>query len=891
MNISLSKHLLMACLATSLLAACGGNDAKNASTTTPTAANQTSGTTASTIDIDGDGIPDVSDNCPTKANNNQSDIDRDGLGDVCDDDMDGDAIVNTRDNCQMVSNPDQLDTNGDGIGDACTNDRDGDGVQDTKDNCPLIANPKQEDADKNGIGDACQDTDNDLVIDSRDNCPTVPNTNQLDQDGDGIGNACDTDADGDGILNGKDNCPVVANKDQKDTDGNGIGDACDNDIDGDTIVNANDNCPLVANKDQTDSNADGKGDACTDTDQDGVIDSTDNCPAVKNPDQLDADKDGVGDACDQDKDGDGFSNSIDNCPMVGNVVHNTDGSYSQPDQDHDGIGDACDDDIDGDNWKNAVDNCPVTYNPGQELDQNGRPAACTDTDKDGVMDANDNCPLGPIYGNPNFIYYPQNPVTNPADPTNTDGVGGLANLAGAKPDTSGDLCDEDVDNDGFANKPVGQDPKKPDNRDNCTFVYNPDQADMNGNGIGDACDPDKDGDSVPNAVDNCPAIPNANQADMDGDGIGDACDSDVDGDGIDDSKDPCIYRNKPADGKVYTMPCPATGDIKTGFSCKSLAPAGSVATPVKTGGLCQLSNVLLNGSLVDLCGVSSPASAADGNLATYAKVNNAVALFDSIATSGALTGNVGVSVTLPTTVPRGHLAAFIIKVPRSLVELSLAKAITVTTDGGDSFGGVNNTGGLALEVLNNGFDGNTDPYAVPSGLPGDTPKYVLGGWTSKPFKTLTITVGAGLSADLGTSMEVYDTCSDVAADPAVVATGIGTGQFPPPSTPTTPPSLPPLSGIPTTPPSIPGVPTTPPLPALPLIPTTPSLTSIPGVPTTPPAIPGLPTTPATLPTNYASFLAFLTSNNLAPVASGIQSLMTGCQTTPLSQVCTAIASF
>lgn len=43
----------------------------------------------------------------------------------------------------------------------------------------------------------------------------------------------------------------------------------------------------------------------------------------------------------------------------------------------------------------------------------------------------------------------------------------------------------------------------------------------------------RDGDSVPDAQDNCPEVANADQADLDGDGLGDACDADVDGDGLD----------------------------------------------------------------------------------------------------------------------------------------------------------------------------------------------------------------------------------------------------------------------------------------------------------------------------------------------------------------------
>ena len=48
-------------------------------------------------------------------------------------------------------------------------------------------------------------------------------------------------------------------------------------------------------------------------------------------------------------------------------------------------------------------------------------------------------------------------------------------------------------------------------------------------------DDDTDNDGVLNAVDNCPLAPNANQADLDSDGTGNACDEDDDGDGMPDS--------------------------------------------------------------------------------------------------------------------------------------------------------------------------------------------------------------------------------------------------------------------------------------------------------------------------------------------------------------------
>ena len=91
----------------------------------------------------------------------------------------------------------------------------------------------------------------------------------------------------------------------------------------------------------------------------------------------------------------------------------------------------------------------------------------------------------------------------------------------------GDVCNDSDD---------GDDDEWSDLLDNCVAASNPSQADMDGDGRGDACDVDVDGDGwcnnatardLPNpgcvGVDNCPDVSNAGQQDADRDGTGDAC--------------------------------------------------------------------------------------------------------------------------------------------------------------------------------------------------------------------------------------------------------------------------------------------------------------------------------------------------------------------------------
>jgi hypothetical protein len=67
----------------------------------------------------------------------------------------------------------------------------------------------------------------------------------------------------------------------------------------------------------------------------------------------------------------------------------------------------------------------------------------------------------------------------------------------------------------------------PDDEDNCPDTPNGDQADADGDDIGDACDPDDDNDDVLDEDDNCPTTSNLDQQDFDEDGIGDACDDEI----------------------------------------------------------------------------------------------------------------------------------------------------------------------------------------------------------------------------------------------------------------------------------------------------------------------------------------------------------------------------
>lgn len=199
-------------------------------------------------------------------------------------------------------------------------------------------------------------------------------------------------------------------------------------------------------------------------------------------------------------------------------------------------------DIDGDGLTNFIDNCPCVSN----IDQ-------IDTDGDGVGDACDNCPKN---YNPTQIDIDRDGVGDVCDnciatpnpdqlDVDHDGIGDACDICPQDFDPEqaftmkddeivGCACDPDIDGDGIPNEldPDMDGDGWNNEDDNCPRIYNPNQIDSDGDGVGDVCD-------------NCPLRYNPDQSDIDYDGIGDVCDDDIDGDLIPNEYDNCPYHYNP----------------------------------------------------------------------------------------------------------------------------------------------------------------------------------------------------------------------------------------------------------------------------------------------------------------------------------------------------------
>ena len=122
----------------------------------------------------------------------------------------------------------------------------------------------------------------------------------------------------------------------------------------------------------------------------------------------------------------------------------------------------------------------------------------SDLDDDGIEDILDNCQSEP---NPEQLDF------------DSDGVG--------------DVCDTDIDGDDLSNSIP---PNQVDDDDKCPYEFASTSQDSDGDGCIDPTD--QDGDGILDANDNCILIPNPNQANLDDDAQGDACDGDIDGDNV-----------------------------------------------------------------------------------------------------------------------------------------------------------------------------------------------------------------------------------------------------------------------------------------------------------------------------------------------------------------------
>ena len=100
---------------------------------------------------------------------------------------------------------------------------------------------------------------------------------------------------------------------------------------------------------------------------------------------------------------------------------------------------------------------------------------------------------------------------------------------------------------------------------------------------------DVDNDGVPDAQDNCPSVANADQADMDHDGLGNACDPDANGDGVADTLQPSGTPVGSFSNVVPGKTNPTTGSVVSGS-----VTVADLADPAKGVQITATTNAVLS---------------------------------------------------------------------------------------------------------------------------------------------------------------------------------------------------------------------------------------------------------------------------------------------------------
>lgn len=169
-------------------------------------------------------------------------------------------------------------------------------------------------------------------------------------------------------------------------------------------------------------------------------------------------------------------------------------------------------DSDGDGVNDDDDACPDTPS-GASVDADGCALSQLDTDNDGVADDVDICPGTEASADVNADGCALSQLDSDGDLV-TDDIDTCPDTeAGAEVDSAGcSAAQRDTDDDGLS-----------DADDNCPFTANSDQADLDGDGVGDVCDPDVDGDGVANGADQCPASGSVSLINAAGCSLSDLC--------------------------------------------------------------------------------------------------------------------------------------------------------------------------------------------------------------------------------------------------------------------------------------------------------------------------------------------------------------------------------